>query len=142
MKRFVKDPQSSKDYTIDWATFLGTDTVIASDFISGDDLWQAATAYRVGSHVRLSTGEVLEVTVAGTSGLSQPAPPSIGNIVVDGSVTWLRSFNKESNTNTDTSATIWVSGGTPGHEYPMVNRITTNGGRQEDETLIFVIVQE
>lgn len=142
MKRFTKDPNATKDYLINWATFLGTATITASTYTSGDDLWQTLKTYRVGNRVRLTTGEVLEVTVTGTSGASQPAPPSVGSTVVDGSVTWLRSFNKESTSNTNTTATIWVSGGTVGHEYPMVNHITTSAGQQEDETLIFVPVQE
>jgi hypothetical protein len=34
-------------------------------------------------------------------------------------------IDEESNSNTDTDATIWISGGTSGHTYELVNRITT-----------------
>lgn len=40
---------------------------------------------------------------------------------------------------TDTSAVIWLSGGTLGERYTVVNRITTEQGRVEDQTLMFAI---
>jgi hypothetical protein len=42
-------------------------------------------------------------------------------------------------TNTTTKATIWLSGGTLGAEYDLVNRIVTAGGRTEDCTITIVI---
>lgn len=36
---------------------------------------------------------------------------------------------------TDTVATIWLTGGTDGAWLQVVNRITTNQGRTEDQTL-------
>lgn len=53
--------------------------------------WAASTPYAVGVRVTLTGGQVLEATVAGTSGVSQPvAPASVGGTVVDGTVTWKR----------------------------------------------------
>jgi hypothetical protein len=52
--------------------------------------WAPNTAYLVGDTVRLSTGEVLVVEIAGTSGATQPTPPAPGATVVDGTVTWRR----------------------------------------------------
>jgi hypothetical protein len=52
--------------------------------------WAPNTAYLLGDTVRLSTGEVLVVEIAGTSGATQPLPPSAGTTVVDGTVTWRR----------------------------------------------------
>jgi hypothetical protein len=44
-------------------------------------------------------------------------------------------------TNSATSATIWLSGGTVGTKYALTNRIVTAGGRTEDRT-IYVRIQE
>lgn len=44
-------------------------------------------------------------------------------------------ITKDSDTNTTTTATIWLSGGTLGTDYALVNRITTAGGRTHDKTL-------
>lgn len=54
-------------------------------------VWKATTAYKVGSMVKLTGGEVLEVKTAGTSGADAPtAPAEVGSTVVDGTVTWER----------------------------------------------------
>ncbi len=43
-------------------------------------------------------------------------------------------ISKESDSNTTTTTTIWLSGGTSGSHYNLTNRITTVGGRTEDRT--------
>ena len=50
-------------------------------------------------------------------------------------------LTKVSDTNTTTTATIWLSGGTAGMSYTAVNRITTAGGRTEDRSLSFTVVE-
>lgn len=40
-----------------------------------------------------------------------------------------------SETNTNTVATIWLSGGTAGQDYRLTNRITTTQGRTQDKTI-------
>lgn len=50
-------------------------------------------------------------------------------------------ITKDSQSNTTTTATVWLSGGTVGTEYAVVNRITTNQGRTDDRT-ITIRVQE
>lgn len=45
-------------------------------------------------------------------------------------------ITKDSSANTTTTATVWLSGGTAGQSYEVVNHITTAGGRQDDRTLL------
>lgn len=52
--------------------------------------WAAATAYDLDDTVVLTTDEALQVTVAGTSGASEPTAPVLGETVTDGTVTWKR----------------------------------------------------
>lgn len=40
-----------------------------------------------------------------------------------------------SNTNTTTRATVWLSGGTAGNTYQLTNTITTAGGRTDQRTI-------
>lgn len=37
-------------------------------------------------------------------------------------------------THSDTTATVWLSGGTEGENYTLVNQITTAGGRTREQT--------
>lgn len=53
-------------------------------------VWATATAYTIPQLVELSTGEILELTVAGTSDAAEPTPPGYGDTVVDGTATWLQ----------------------------------------------------
>jgi hypothetical protein len=57
-------------------------------------VWAAATAYTVGSYCRGAGGEVLQCTVAGTSGAAAPTWPALGKGVDDGTSTpklhWVR----------------------------------------------------
>lgn len=57
--------------------------------------------------------------------------------------TWIvpTGITKDSDTNTTTTTTIWLSGGTAGTFYELVNRITTVGGRTRDFTCV-IEVQE
>jgi len=40
-----------------------------------------------------------------------------------------------SNSNTDTLSTVWLSGGTAGVNYELLNRVVTTGGRTYDQTV-------
>ena len=44
----------------------------------------------------------------------------------------------DDDSNSDTAATIWLTGGTAGTEYEVVNRIVTAGGRQDERTITIV----
>ena len=83
--------------TSDATDHLGRDIVASDlDFVSRDLIsttWAVATAYALGDHVDLSGGEVLVVTVAGTSHATvEPTAPAYGATVVDEGVTWQRVF--------------------------------------------------
>jgi hypothetical protein len=41
----------------------------------------------------------------------------------------------DSNSNTDSSTTIWLHGGTIGSTYELLNRIVTTGGRTMDQSV-------
>ena len=51
--------------------------------------------------------------------------------------TWVvpSGITKDSDTNTTTTATIWLSGGDDEASYEIVNRITTAAGREDDRTI-------
>jgi hypothetical protein len=52
-------------------------------------------------------------------------------------------LTRDSQNNTTTTATVWLSGGTGGGTvYKVVNRITTNQGRTEDRTLEIRVEEE
>lgn len=76
-----KDPNDVADYQIDWADFLGTDTISTSTWVVPDGL------------------------------------------------------TKNSDGKSNTATTIWLSGGSDGTSYPLVNRIVTAGGRTFDQTV-------
>lgn len=42
-------------------------------------------------------------------------------------------------TDNDTSVTYWLSGGTAGQSYRVVNHIVTSAGREEDRTMIIEV---
>lgn len=49
-------------------------------------------------------------------------------------------LEKDSDTNTTTSTTVWLSGGTAGEVGVLLNRITTTGGRTLEETAALTII--
>lgn len=50
-------------------------------------------------------------------------------------------LTKDSDTHTDSTTTVWLSGGTVGVTYTATNRIVTSDGRTDDQTLTFQIVE-
>lgn len=64
-----------------------------------------------------------------------------GETIASSNFTVPAGITKDSQSNTTTTATVWLSGGTVGNEYAVVNRITTNQGRTDDRT-ITIRVQE
>lgn len=57
--------------------------------------------------------------------------------------TWIvpSGITKVTDSKTNTTTTIWLSGGTVSQEYALTNRIVTNGGRTQDQT-IYVTIEE
>jgi hypothetical protein len=55
--------------------------------------------------------------------------------------TWIvpAGMTMTSESHTTTTATVWLSGGTVGESYTVVNRITTAAGRIDDRSWQFVI---
>lgn len=47
-------------------------------------------------------------------------------------------ITNDGDTNTATTATIWLSGGTAGTRYKLINHITTVSGREEDRTITII----
>ena len=64
-------------------------TLLPSALIASPATWAANTAFAVGTQILGLAGQVLQVTVAGTSGSQQPQwPPTLNATVQDGTVTW------------------------------------------------------
>lgn len=57
------------------------------------------------------------------------------------SSTWVvpAGITKDSDTNTTTTATVWLSGGTAGATYSLTNRIVTNQARTEDRVIVITV---
>jgi len=51
-------------------------------------------------------------------------------------------LTKNSDSFTDTTTTVWLSGGTAGQVYEALNRIVTAGGRTADRVLVFRMLDE
>jgi hypothetical protein len=63
--------------------------VVAAGGGAVSGVWAGATAYSLGQWVRTSGNKVLECAAAGTSAGVEPNPPTLGETLTDGSVTWV-----------------------------------------------------
>ena len=52
--------------------------------------WADETAYDLGDYARLTDGEIVECTTAGTSDTDEPTAPAVGGTVTDGTAVWTR----------------------------------------------------
>ena len=89
----TKDPDAKLDYIVDWASWLGTDTISTS---------------------------------------SWTVPPGITEM----------SGSPGPSTKTDTTATIWLEGGTAGTDYDIINSIVTAAGRKDDRTFRITVKEK
>lgn len=48
-------------------------------------------------------------------------------------------ITKTTDSKTATTTTVWLSSGTAGQVYTVTNRIVTTGGRQQDQSIQFVV---
>lgn len=57
------------------------------------------------------------------------------------SSTWIvpAGLTKDSESNTATTASVWLSGGTVGSDYRVTNRVVTVGGRTDDRSMQVVV---
>jgi hypothetical protein len=58
-----------------------------------------------------------------------------GDIIVTSTFTVPTGIVMNSQSKTNTMTTIWLSGGSEGVSYDILNRIVTNGGRTMDQTV-------
>lgn len=72
--------------------------------------------------------EVLDYQINWTARVDDDTIATSTWIVDDG-------ITQDSDTFSDSATTIWLSGGTVGELYSLVNRITTTGGRTMDQTV-------
>jgi len=49
---------------------------------------------------------------------------------------------KDSDSSTTTKATIWLSGGTAGEDYDLVNHVITSSSREDDRTITVAVRQK
>jgi hypothetical protein len=58
--------------------------------------------------------------------------------------TWVvpSGITKASDTDTDTTTTVWLSGGTAGVHYTLTNRVTTSQGRTYDWSFVVQVVDQ
>lgn len=80
-------------------------------------------------HFTKDPDEVLDYTVDWDNRLLTGETISTSTWVIPTGIT------KDSDANDDTTATVWLSGGTAGTNYSLVNRITTSQGRTYDQTI-------
>ena len=58
--------------------------------------------------------------------------------------TWVvpAGITEDSSSNTTLVTTIWLSSGTVGDRYEVLNRITTDGGRTDDRTTVILVTEK
>lgn len=66
---------------------------------------------------------------------------SAGETIQTSAVTAEAGITVDSDTNTTTATTVWLSGGTVGESYQITNRIVTNQGRTDDRTIDIYVYQ-
>jgi hypothetical protein len=66
---------------------------------------------------------------------------AIGETIATSTWTVPTGITKDSSSNSTTATVVWMSGGTAGQTYELVNRIVTSAGRTEDRTISLLVLQ-
>jgi hypothetical protein len=61
--------------------------------------------------------------------------PTTSDTITSSTWTVPTGITENSSTNDTTSTTIWLSGGTDGTDYTLINKVVTNGGRTAEVEL-------
>lgn len=62
-----------------------------------------------------------------------------GDTITASSWTVEAGLTKDTDANTDSAATVWLSGGTAGSDYQCTNEIETADGRTDDRTITILV---
>jgi len=118
---WIKDPDAVLDYKFDWAPLTNGVTGAESDWLDTDD------------------GEIIDATYDVTIGTAVKVDPSAGEDAVATTLT----IDSDSRTDTNTSVTVWLSGGNAGWDYPVICHIETdNAPVREDDRTMWIKVRE
>jgi hypothetical protein len=66
---------------------------------------------------------------------------AVGETIATSTWTFPAGITQDSANNSTTSTGVWVSGGTVGQTYEIVNHIITSAGRKDDRTLMILVLQ-
>jgi hypothetical protein len=66
---------------------------------------------------------------------------AVGETIKTSTWTVPTGITKDSSANSTTATSVWISGGTAGQTYEIVNRIITSAGRTEDRTISLLVLQ-
>jgi len=78
--------------------------------------------------------EVLDYEIDWAGSASVPGR-TYGDVITVSTWTVPAGLTKDSDSHSDLVCTIWLSGGTAGENYELLNRIVTTGGRTHDQTV-------
>ena len=65
-----------------------------------------------------------------------------GDTIVTSTWTADTGITIDSDSNTTTATTVWLSGGTAGESYGVTNHIVTDDGREDDRTITILVCEQ
>jgi hypothetical protein len=109
INEFVKDPDSVEPFHIVWCSLDNTNDGSSSDTGELQGETISSSSWTVPTGITKDSDNKLSVTIQG--------------------ITYVA----------NTVATIWLSGGTAGQDYALVNQIETSGNRTLDHTILIKV---